>query len=99
MTPPSCSAPTGAIGHALSYSLLAAPLLYVLWARRAKPRAPPRRQRLAWQLQRDRRVQDARQLAVAEALVERLGVFVADPGRQHHLDRAVAASPRRAPRP
>ena len=27
--------PDGSIGHALSYSLLLAPLLYLLWARRA----------------------------------------------------------------
>lgn len=36
--------PDGSIGHVLSYSLLAAPLLYVFWARRAKtitrPTAP-----------------------------------------------------------
>jgi high-affinity iron transporter len=32
--------PDGRIGHLLSYSLLAAPLLYVFWARRAKPRPP-----------------------------------------------------------
>ncbi|MEP6654244.1 MAG: FTR1 family protein [Myxococcales bacterium] len=32
--------PQGAIGHVLSYSLLAAPLLYLLWSRRAPP--PPR---------------------------------------------------------
>jgi high-affinity iron transporter len=29
--------PDGEIGHVLSYSLLAAPLLYLFWARRAKP--------------------------------------------------------------
>ena len=33
--------PDGNIGHALSYSLLAAPLLYLLWARRAKPPQRP----------------------------------------------------------
>jgi high-affinity iron transporter len=32
--------PDGRIGHGLSYSLLAAPLLYVLWARRNPPRRP-----------------------------------------------------------
>jgi high-affinity iron transporter len=32
--------PDGSVGHLLSYSLLAAPLLYVFWARRAKPRPP-----------------------------------------------------------
>jgi high-affinity Fe2+/Pb2+ permease len=32
--------PQGSIGHVISYSLLAAPLLYVFWARRAKPPAP-----------------------------------------------------------
>jgi high-affinity iron transporter len=32
--------PDGRVGHLLSYSLLAAPLLYVFWARRAKPRPP-----------------------------------------------------------
>jgi high-affinity iron transporter len=31
--------PDGPIGHALSYSLLLAPLLYVLWARRMKARS------------------------------------------------------------
>lgn len=30
--------PDGKIGHALSYSLLLAPLLYLLWARRARPK-------------------------------------------------------------
>jgi len=33
--------PDGQIGHVLSYSLLAAPLIYVLWARRAKPPQRP----------------------------------------------------------
>jgi high-affinity iron transporter len=33
--------PDGRVGHLLSYSLLAAPLLYVFWARRAKPPTPP----------------------------------------------------------
>ncbi|HVZ85351.1 MAG TPA: FTR1 family protein [Polyangia bacterium] len=33
--------PDGRIGHALSYSLLAAPLLYLVWARRAGDRAQP----------------------------------------------------------
>ena len=33
--------PDGNIGHALSYSLLAAPLLYLLWARRARPPQRP----------------------------------------------------------
>jgi hypothetical protein len=28
--------PQGSVGHAISYSLLGAPLLYVLWARRSK---------------------------------------------------------------
>ena len=32
--------PDGPIGHVLSYSLLLAPLLYLLWARRAGPRRP-----------------------------------------------------------
>jgi high-affinity iron transporter len=32
--------PDGGIGHVISYSLLAAPLLYLFWARRA---GPPRR--------------------------------------------------------
>ena len=32
--------PDGSVGHLLSYSLLAAPLLYVFWARRAKPGPP-----------------------------------------------------------
>ena len=35
--------PDGRVGHVLSYSLLAAPLLYVFWARRAKARAAGRR--------------------------------------------------------
>jgi len=34
--------PDGPIGHALSYSLLLAPLLYVLWARRMKKARSPR---------------------------------------------------------
>ena len=34
--------PQGDIGHVLSYSLLGAPLLYVLWARLGKKRSPPR---------------------------------------------------------
>ena len=34
--------PDGQIGHVLSYSLLGAPLLYLLWARRAAAsRRPP----------------------------------------------------------
>jgi hypothetical protein len=35
--------PQGPIGHVLSYSLLAAPLLYLLWNRRGRtnPRAAP----------------------------------------------------------
>ncbi|HSS37219.1 MAG TPA: FTR1 family protein [Polyangia bacterium] len=33
--------PDGKIGHALSYSLLGAPLLYLLWARRARTRRRP----------------------------------------------------------
>ena len=33
--------PDGSIGHVLSYSLLAAPLLYLLWARRARPPQRP----------------------------------------------------------
>jgi len=33
--------PDGDVGHLLSYSLLAAPLLYVFWARRAKARKRP----------------------------------------------------------
>ena len=33
--------PDGKVGHALSYSLLAAPLLYVIWARRARGRRRP----------------------------------------------------------
>jgi high-affinity iron transporter len=33
--------PDGSVGHLLSYSLLAAPLLYVFWARRAKPPSSP----------------------------------------------------------
>jgi high-affinity iron transporter len=32
--------PDGRVGHALSYALLGAPLLYVFWARRAMPRPP-----------------------------------------------------------
>ena len=32
--------PDGVVGHGLSYSLLLAPLLYLLWARRAAPRRP-----------------------------------------------------------
>jgi high-affinity iron transporter len=32
--------PDGRVGHLLSYSLLAAPLLYLFWARRAKTTAP-----------------------------------------------------------
>jgi high-affinity iron transporter len=34
--------PQGFIGHLLSYSLLAAPLLYLLWTRRSGPRPPAR---------------------------------------------------------
>jgi high-affinity iron transporter len=37
--------PDGAIGHLLSYSLLAAPLVYLIWSRRsgnARPRVAPR---------------------------------------------------------
>ncbi|MDB4982480.1 MAG: iron permease [Myxococcales bacterium] len=34
--------PDGRVGHLLSYSLLAAPLLYLFWARRAKATARPR---------------------------------------------------------
>jgi high-affinity iron transporter len=33
--------PDGPVGHALSYSLLGAPLLYLVWARRARNRRPP----------------------------------------------------------
>ncbi|HVU49614.1 MAG TPA: FTR1 family protein [Polyangia bacterium] len=33
--------PDGRVGHLLSYSLLAAPLLYVFWARRAQAARPP----------------------------------------------------------
>jgi len=33
--------PDGKIGHVLSYSLLGAPLLYLLWARRKPPAPPP----------------------------------------------------------
>ena len=33
--------PDGAIGHAISYSLLLAPLLYLAWARRARPPQRP----------------------------------------------------------
>ena len=33
--------PDGKVGHALSYSLLGAPLLYLLWARRARSRRRP----------------------------------------------------------
>ena len=33
--------PDGHIGHALSYSLLAAPLIYLVWARRVRPPGPP----------------------------------------------------------
>jgi high-affinity iron transporter len=35
--------PQGSVGHALSYSLLLAPLLYLLWARRARRAAGSRR--------------------------------------------------------
>ena len=34
--------PQGSVGHALSYSLLLAPLLYLLWARRARGASRPR---------------------------------------------------------
>ncbi len=34
--------PDGRVGHLLSYSLLAAPLLYLFWARRARATARPR---------------------------------------------------------
>jgi high-affinity iron transporter len=33
--------PDGRVGHALSYALLAAPLLYLFWARRAKTARQP----------------------------------------------------------
>ena len=33
--------PDGTIGHAISYSLLLAPLLYLAWARRARPPQRP----------------------------------------------------------
>jgi high-affinity iron transporter len=33
--------PDGHIGHALSYSLLAAPIIYLVWARRSRPPGPP----------------------------------------------------------
>jgi len=33
--------PDGRVGHALSYSLLAAPLIYLVWARRVRPPGPP----------------------------------------------------------
>jgi high-affinity iron transporter len=33
--------PDGRIGHGLSYSLLAAPLIYLVWARRSRPPARP----------------------------------------------------------
>ena len=35
--------PDGPIGHVLSYSLLAAPLLYLFWVRRARRDAAARR--------------------------------------------------------
>ena len=33
--------PVGRVGQGLSYTLVAAPLLYMLWARRAKPPRGP----------------------------------------------------------
>jgi high-affinity iron transporter len=33
--------PDGKVGHALSYSLLAAPLVYLVWARKVRPPGPP----------------------------------------------------------
>jgi high-affinity iron transporter len=33
--------PDGKVGHALSYSLLAAPLIYLVWARKVRPRGGP----------------------------------------------------------
>ena len=64
--------PQGDVGHVLSYSLLGAPLLYVLWSRLGKkPRAP--RPGLVARRHQWRQVQDARQHAVAEPFVERLG--------------------------
>ena len=88
--------PDGPIGHALSYSLLRRPLLYLLWARRRAPRRAARAASALAAPERDRGAQDVRQDAVAEPLVEGIGLVVADPGRQDHLGRAVAAPPRRA---